>query len=90
MGIAIARSHHEKWDGNGYPDGLSGEDIPLCARIMALADVYDALRAKRPYKDGMSHEDAREIIIAGSGTHFDPDVVEAFLEIEHIFNEQQQ
>lgn len=90
MGIAIARSHHEKWDGNGYPDGLAGEDIPLCARIMALADVYDALRAKRPYKDGMSHEDAREIIIAGSGTHFDPDVVEAFLEIEQIFKEQQQ
>jgi len=88
MGIAISRSHHEKWDGLGYPDGLSGEDIPLCARIMALADVYDALRTKRPYKDGMSHEEAREIIVAGSGTHFDPDVVTAFLEIEQVFSEQ--
>lgn len=90
MGIAIARSHHEKWDGSGYPDGLSGEDIPLCARIMALADVYDALRAKRPYKDGMSHEESREIITSGSGTHFDPDVVGAFLQSEQLFNEQQQ
>lgn len=85
MGIAIARSHHERWDGSGYPDGLAGEDIPLCARILALADVYDALRSKRPYKGEMSHEEAKEIIVTGSGTHFDPDVVAAFIEVEQTF-----
>ena len=82
MGIAIARSHHEKWDGSGYPDGLAGEDIPLSARIMAVADVYDALRSKRCYKLGFSHERSCAIILEGSGTHFDPSVVEAFNELE--------
>ncbi|MGE4345468.1 MAG: HD domain-containing phosphohydrolase [Geoalkalibacter sp.] len=86
MGIAIARSHHEKWDGSGYPDGLSGEDIPLSARIMALADVYDALRSKRPYKEAFSREKARTIIEEGAGTHFDPVVVEAFLALEPEFS----
>jgi putative two-component system response regulator len=85
MGIAIARSHHEKWDGTGYPDGLVGEDIPLSARIMAVADVYDALRSKRPYKEALPHEKACEIIIAESGKHFDPAVVEAFTALESEF-----
>jgi len=78
MGIALARWHHEHWDGSGYPDGLAGEDIPLSARIMALADVYDALRSRRPYKGPLSHDKSCEIIREGSGTHFDPAVVEAF------------
>jgi putative two-component system response regulator len=87
MGIAIARSHHEKWDGTGYPDGLTGEDIPLCARIMALADAYDALTSERHYKEGYSHEKSRDIIVSGSGKHFDPMLVETFLEIEEEFRE---
>ncbi len=74
----IARSHQEKWDGSGYPDGLSGEQIPVSARLMALADVYDALISKRVYKDGMPHEQARDIILRGRGSHFDPDVTDAF------------
>jgi putative two-component system response regulator len=85
MGIEIARSHHEKWDGKGYPEGLSGTAIPLSARIMALADVYDALRANRCYRPAMSHEKSREIILQGCGTHFDPDVVEAFRGLETTF-----
>lgn len=89
----IAIAHHEKWDGSGYPYGLKGEDIPLPARIMALADVYDALRSSRPYKPAFSHEKARGIIVEGRGSHFDPDVVDAFLQIEARFvaisNEQQ-
>jgi putative two-component system response regulator len=76
----IAGGHHEKWDGTGYPRGLRGEDIPLAARIMALADVYDALVSKRPYKNPMSHNYAVDIIVADSGTHFDPEVVEVFVE----------
>jgi putative two-component system response regulator len=85
MGIEIARWHHEKWDGKGYPDGLSGTAIPLSARIMALADVYDALRANRCYRAAMSHEKTRAIILEGRGSHFDPDVVDAFLELEPTF-----
>lgn len=85
IGLRLTRSHHEKWDGNGYPDGLAGEDIPLCGRIMAVADVYDALRSKRPYKDPFSHEKAMEIIQKDSGTHFDPDIVEAFISLEKEF-----
>ncbi len=81
----IALSHHEKWDGSGYPEGLKGEDIPLCARIMAVADVYDALISERVYKKGMPHEQAVEIIKKDSGTHFDPDVVEAFVLLEQEF-----
>jgi putative two-component system response regulator len=87
MGIAIARAHHEKWDGSGYPDGLSGEDIPLAGRIMALADVYDALRSKRPYKEAFSHEKSLKIIPDGSGKHFDPAVVDAFVSLEAEFAE---
>lgn len=78
----IAYGHHEKWDGSGYPRGLSGETIPLSARLMALADVYDALISKRVYKPAFSHEKARTIILEGRGLHFDPAVVDAFLEVE--------
>ena len=81
----IAYSHQEKWDGSGYPEGLQGEQIPISARLMALADVYDALISSRIYKAGMSHERAVEIITEGRGQHFDPDVVEAFLAIEDEF-----
>lgn len=80
----ITKHHHEKWDGSGYPEGLSGEDIPISARIMALADVYDALRSKRPYKEAFSHEISMEIIKADVGKHFDPMVVEAFLKQEEL------
>lgn len=85
MGEEIARSHHEKWDGKGYPDGLAGENIPLSARIMALVDVYDALRSQRPYKEAFSHEKSRDIIVADKGKHFDPLMVEAFLALEDKF-----
>jgi putative two-component system response regulator len=80
MGIDIARSHHERWDGGGYPDGLAGEAIPLCGRIMAVADVYDALRSKRVYKPPMPHEESCRIILEGSGTQFDPSVIRVFAE----------
>lgn len=79
MGIDVARAHHEKWDGSGYPDSLAAEAIPLSARIMALADVYDALRSTRPYKRAFNHAESRKIIVEGSGKHFDPAVVQAFL-----------
>jgi putative two-component system response regulator len=81
----IAYSHQEKWDGSGYPLGLSGEDIPLSARIMALADVYDALISKRVYKPAFSHEKAVEIICEGSGSHFEPLLVDTFLAIKDEF-----
>lgn len=81
----IAYSHHEKWDGSGYPQGLAGEQIPISARLMALADVYDALISCRIYKDGMRHEDAVKIIAEGRGTHFDADIVDAFLRIQDQF-----
>jgi putative two-component system response regulator len=74
----ISRHHHEKWNGSGYPDGLSGEQIPLSARLMAVADVYDALISRRPYKEPMSHERAVAFIRDGSGSHFDPEIVQAF------------
>ena len=75
----IARWHHEMWDGHGYPDGLAGDAIPVSARLMALADVFDALISRRVYKEPMSFERARAIIEAGHGRHFDPDMVDAFL-----------
>ena len=83
----IAYAHHEKWDGTGYPNGLAGEMIPLSARIVALADVYDALRSRRPYKEPMPHEKARSILLRGSGEHFDPVVIEAFLASEREFEQ---
>ena len=82
MALAIARSHHEKWDGSGYPDGLIGESIPLCARIMGLADVYDAIRSQRCYKNAMSHEIACNYICENSGKHFDPQLVDVFLQLK--------
>jgi len=77
--LQMAESHHEKWDGSGYPRGLSGTDIPLAGRLMALADVYDALVSRRVYKRNYSHEEAQEWILAESGKHFDPEVVAAFM-----------
>ena len=87
MGIEIARWHHERWDGKGYPDGLSGEEIPLSARIMALADMYDALRAKRPYKPAFGHAETVEAIKAEEGHALDPTIVEAFLKVEESFSQ---
>ena len=81
----IANYHHEKYDGSGYPHGLKGDEIPLSARLMAVADVYDALISKRVYKEGFSHEKAKEIILEGRGTHFDPEIVDAFVAIEEEF-----
>ena len=82
MALDIALSHHERWDGSGYPRGLAGEGIPLAARIMAITDVYDALRSRRPYKPALPHEKALEIILKGDGRthpgHFDPAVLDAF------------
>ena len=75
----IAYSHQEKWDGSGYPEGLAGDAIPISARLMAVADVYDALISRRVYKEGMPHEKAVQIIAEGRGSHFDPDVCDAFL-----------
>ncbi len=87
LGSEIARSHHERWDSRGYPDGLPGSEIPLAARIIALADVYDALTSSRVYKPPFSHEESRSIIITESGRQFDPDVVDAFLRREEEFKE---
>lgn len=81
----IAYSHQEKWDGSGYPQGLAGEDIPLPARLMALADVYDALVSRRVYKPPIPHEQAVALIVSESGRHFDPEIVEAFLQIREQF-----
>ena len=81
----IARHHHERWDGGGYPDGLAGDAIPVAARLMALADVFDALISRRVYKAPMTFDEARVIIAAGHGTHFDPDVADAFLADYDVF-----
>jgi PAS domain S-box-containing protein len=86
MGKEIAYNHHEKWDGSGYPRGLKGEEIPLSARIIAIADVYDALTTKRFYKEAYSHEKAKSMIIRLKGQHFDPEIVKAFVAIEAKFN----
>jgi|GEM_PF-2020763 len=83
----IAYLHHEKWDGSGYPNGIKREEIPLSARITALADVYDALTSDRCYKKSFSHEEAKTIIAESRGSHFDPDIVDAFLEVEEEFRE---
>ncbi len=85
MAKEISFCHHEKWDGSGYPGGIKGEEIPLAARIMALADVYDALISKRVYKDPMSHEESHDIIMKSKGAHFDPAVVDAYEAIQYEF-----
>jgi putative two-component system response regulator len=85
MGADVARSHHEKWDGGGYPHGLKGETIPLSARIVALADFYDAVTSRRCYHAPFSHEDTRRMILEGDGKHFDPEVVAAFKSAESEF-----
>lgn len=91
MAVDIARSHHERWDGRGYPDGLKGEEIPLTARIMNITDQYDALRSKRPYKPGFDQTKTVSIITEGDGRtmpdHFDPDILEAFKKSVDIFND---
>ncbi len=81
----IAYGHQEKWDGSGYPEGLVGDEIPVSARLMAVADVYDALISRRVYKAAMSHEKAASIIVEGKGKHFDPDMVDAFVELQNEF-----
>jgi ribonuclease P protein subunit RPR2 len=80
--VEIVRSHHERWDGTGYPDGLRGEEIPLAARVFAVADVLDALTTKRPYRPASSLTDARKMIMAEAGAHFDPHVTAALAEID--------
>ncbi len=85
MGIDIARFHHEKWNGDGYPKGLAGEAIPLSARIMAVVDVYETLRAKRCYKEPFSHEQSVGIIVSSSETHFDPEIVKVFVDLQEDF-----
>lgn len=85
MAKDIALSHHEKWDGTGYPQGLSGDAIPISARLMALADVYDALISRRVYKEGMPHDKAVDIIQSGRASHFDPDIVDAFMALQEDF-----
>jgi len=85
MGITIARWHHERWDGSGYPDGLVGEQIPLAARVMAVADVYDALMSQRSYKRPFTHAESRDIILSQRGKQFDPEIVEAFIGLEAEF-----
>jgi putative two-component system response regulator len=87
MGIDIAQSHHEKWDGSGYPEGLSGERIPLCARIVAVADFYDAVRSKRCYKPARSHDETCAMIFAVCGTHFDPEVLAVFRGLTDTFRD---
>jgi len=83
----IAYSHHEKWNGSGYPQGLKGEEIPVSGRLMALVDIYDALISKRVYKPPFPHKRAVVIIAEGKGSHFDPDIVDAFLELEEKFRQ---
>ncbi len=85
MACEIAMTHHERWDGTGYPHGLAGEAIPLCGRIVAVADVYDALTSQRVYKQAYPHDEAVQIIRESAGTHFDPRMVEAFLHLQEDF-----
>lgn len=85
MARDIAATHHERFDGHGYPSGLAGRQIPLCGRIVAVADVYDALTSKRVYKPALHHEQAQAMIVTESGQHFDPDVVQAFLDCAEEF-----
>jgi HD-GYP domain-containing protein (c-di-GMP phosphodiesterase class II) len=85
--FVMAKHHHEKWDGNGYPDGKKGNEIPLLARVIAIADVYDALRSQRSYKEPFNREKAKSIILEGKGSQFDPELVDVFLAVEPEFDE---
>ena len=87
IAIQMVASHHERWNGKGYPDGLRQDAIPLSGRIMALADVYDALRSERCYKKAVPHEKTLEIISKERGEHFDPDLVDVFLSVEKKIHE---
>ncbi len=87
LAAALAENHHEKWNGTGYPNGKKGFEIPLSARILAIADVYDALRQERSYKKPMTHEEAVKIILEGKGSHFDPVLIDIFMEIKDRFND---
>ena len=87
MAKLIAYAHHERWDGTGYPFGLAEDAIPLAARIVAVADVYDALTTKRPYKRAFPHSEAYRMIASGAGTQFDPEVVSAFVSMETEFKQ---
>lgn len=87
LAIQLVMYHHERWDGNGYPEGLKGDAIPLSAQIMAIADVYDALRSERCYKKGFSHEKSSEIILEERGKHFAPDIVDAFIHSQETFKQ---
>ena len=86
-GVGIVRSHHERWAGGGYPDNLAGEEIPLGARVFAVADALDAITSNRPYRAAQSWRAAHREILAESGKQFDPDVVEAFRDREHVLHE---
>jgi putative two-component system response regulator len=83
----IAEGHQEKWDGSGYPAGLKGDAIPISARLMAVADVYDALISRRVYKPALSHDISMKIMVQGRGSHFDPDILDAFVAIAESFRE---
>ena len=85
MAEMVALNHHERWDGSGYPAGLKGQEIPLSARIVTLADVYDAMTTRRPYKEAFSHIEARDFILQNREKMFDPDVVDAFTATEEDF-----
>lgn len=87
LGMEIAYGHHEKWNGTGYPLGIAGDAIPLSARILALVDVYDALTCRRVYKPPFPREQAKTIIVEGNGSHFDPDIVSAFVAHEDDFHQ---
>ncbi|MFI3116007.1 MAG: response regulator [Clostridia bacterium] len=86
VAVDFVGSHHEKWDGTGYPRGLKGEEIPICGRLMAIADIYDALISDRPYKVAFTHENAYNIMCEGNGTHFDPVLFDIFKEIHEEFH----
>ena len=86
-GVQVVRSHHERWDGAGYPDGLAGEEIPLGARIFAVADAVDAITNHRPYRAARSWRDCRREIVAQKGKQFDPMVVDAFCDREYVLHE---
>ena len=86
-GVQVVRSHHERWDGSGYPDQLAGDEIPIGARIFAVADAVDAITNHRPYREARSWRACRQEIVAEKGKQFDPDVVDAFCDREHVLHE---